>query len=326
MGLFSKVFGGNGGQVETYEDFWKWFLVHDQKFYDVLMSQKNIHRDFYEKLPPKLKAINLDEIAFAGGKKSDDICGLIFTAEGDVKNIVLVEELVDAAPEIEGWDIMALKPAIGPDDLNIEIGGFVLNRETLWFTSKANPELPDEIDVTVVHEGYDEKSAPAITKGVFVYVDNLLGELSSLISIDMMTVAGKEEVEGELIAIEGLGEFLENKRKEFIDKYEGIRRDTKNDSYEVKETELDHRKAMVTSINNDLLDWESKGSHPWIMEVEVGYRKMFSNGLPKNESEQLLEELEDAIEKQLSPSEGYLNVGRQTAEGKRIIYFACTEF
>ena len=92
------------------------------------------------------------------------------------------------------------------------------------------------------------------------------------------------------------------------------------------ESELENGKPSIVSINSDLLNWDGKGSHPWIMEVEIGYRKMSSNGLPKTETNQLLEELEDAIKEQLGDSEGYLNVGRQTAEGTRIIYFACKEF
>ncbi len=48
--------------------------------------------------------------------------------------------------------------------------------------------------------------------------------------------------------------------------------------------------------------------------------------MPDEETYHLLSEIEDNILKELKDFEGYLNIGRQTADSIREIYFACKDF
>jgi hypothetical protein len=45
---------------------------------------------------------------------------LVLTADGNTKNIVFVEELVEQAPRIEGWKFTALKPALQIEDVQLQ--------------------------------------------------------------------------------------------------------------------------------------------------------------------------------------------------------------
>jgi hypothetical protein len=56
--------------------------------------------------------MNLKTDFFLTGMYNDDTVELVLTADGAVKNIVFVEELVNSAPKIEGWKFTALKPAL----------------------------------------------------------------------------------------------------------------------------------------------------------------------------------------------------------------------
>ena len=49
-------------------------------------------------------------------------------------------------------------------------------------------------------------------------------------------------------------------------------------------------------------------------------------GMPDDETQQILSAIEDQIMKELKDFDGYLNVGRQTANNERLIYFACRDF
>ncbi|WP_298533704.1 DUF695 domain-containing protein [uncultured Algibacter sp.] len=83
---------------------------------------------------------------------------------------------------------------------------------------------------------------------------------------------------------------------------------------------------LFAIINTDLLEWDSKVSHPWIAELNIKYDRSNSNGMPNSEDYELLNVIEDEIMKAMKDSEGYLNNGRQTADSGRTIYFACKDF
>lgn len=48
--------------------------------------------------------------------------------------------------------------------------------------------------------------------------------------------------------------------------------------------------------------------------------------MPENDTYELMNNFEDNLMLELKDSEGYLNVGRQTADNSREIYFACKDF
>jgi hypothetical protein len=75
-----------------------------------------------------------------------------------------------------------------------------------------------------------------------------------------------------------------------------------------------------------LLEWDSKASHPWILSIEIKYDRVTNNGMPDDKTYELLNNFEDEIMEELKDSDGYLNIGRQTADGAREIYFACSDF
>jgi hypothetical protein len=139
-------------------------------------------------------------------------------------------------------------------------------------------------------------------------------------------VIGKAEAQEELIPIGKLKDYLIWRQKEFIEKYEGVRHDTDSDTYSMLEAELEGGNKLLAVINTDLLEWGAKASHPWVLTVEIKYDGENNNGMPDDMTYKLLNEIEDEILAELKDADGYLNIGRQTADSVREIYFACKEF
>jgi hypothetical protein len=288
-------------------------------------ERRNIEKEFFDKLSPKLGEIK-DGFFYLTGMDKDNTAELVLTADGAIKNIVFVEELVNAAPKIPGWKFTALKPAIDIESLSIGMGKFTFDKNNVSFYANEHAAYPDEIDITIVHNNFSEKDKTAITNGVYIYLDNYIGELAFATTIDNLTVTGKAGAKKEPIAIEKLKDFLIWRQKEFVEKYEGIRHNTENDSYSAFEAKLKTGKPLVAIINADLLKWDSKASHPWILTIEIKYDGSKTNGMPNNATADLLNKIEDEITAQLKDYEGYLNIGRQTADNAREIYFACKDF
>lgn len=325
MNFLKNIFTKKDEPIKSYQDFWNWFLKNEKAFFKVIQEHSDIEENFFDKLSPKLNELK-SGFFYLTGMQNDHTAELILTADGKVINLVFIEELVNAAPKIENWKFTALKPSMDIEDVSIEMAGYTFNEKNLFFYSNELSEYPDEIDVTILHEDLTEENRSDIINGTYIFLDNFLGELDFATNIDNLTIIGKSQAQKELVPIGKLKDFLIWRQKEFIEKYDGVRHDTENDSYSVLEAELKNGNPLFATINTDILEWDSKASHPWILDIELKYDGENNNGLPDDETAQFLNDIEDKIMEQLKDSDGYLNIGRQAAENTRNIYFACREF
>lgn len=325
MGFIKNLLNRKDEPMKSYNDFWNWFAKNERTFYNAVKKGQNIETDFFDKLSVKLGQLK-DGFFFLTGMMDDNRAELVLTADGTINNIVFVEELVAAAPEISGWKFTALKPALDIENVSIHMANHVFDSETLSFYSNDHREYPDEIDITIVHRDFTEDNRSSIVNGTLIFLDNYLGELKSVTTIDSVDVIGKEDAKKELIPIGKLKDFLTWREKEFIEKYEGILRDTDNAEFSILEAELENGNKLIATINTDILNWENKASHPWLVHIEIPYDGLGNNGMPMKETYQFLDDIENGILEDLKDYEGYLNIGRQTADNVREIYFACRDF
>lgn len=325
MNIIKSIFKPKEKAITSYEDFWIWFDLNKNKFHKVLKEQGNINKEFFDKLGPKLNELK-DGFWFLAGMYDKNTAELILTADGIIKNIVFVEELVASAPKMNNWKITALKQ---PSDLNqysIEMEGYKFDESTMNFYSVDHKHMPDEIDITITHKDLTEENRSVITNGVYLALDNSLGELNSVTTIDNINIINPKDALFELIPIKKLKSFLIWREKEFIEKYKGFRYNTENDNYSGLEGTLENGLPIFGVVNSDLLNWDSKASHPWILRVDIEYDGENNNGMPNEYTLQLLNEIEESIMIQLKDIDGYLNILRETGKSVREIYFACTEF
>jgi hypothetical protein len=325
MSILKQLFSTKQAPIETYNDFWEWFRENERTFFKAVKNHKNIEKDFFHKLSPKLNELK-DGFFYLTGMLDDNTVELILTADGTIKNIVFVEELVKAAPAIAGWTFTSLKPPLDIKNVRIHMAGYTFDSDTLYFYPNDLSDYPDEIDITLVHTDYNETNKSAITNGTYIFLDNFIGELNSVTAIDNVKVIGKEQGEKELIPIEKLKDFLLWRQKEFIEKYEGTLQNTDTGKFSILEAELESGNKLVAMINTEILNWEKKASHPWLATLEIPYDGQSNNGMPDDNVHQLLDQIEHKVLEQLEDFDGYLNIGRQTAENLREVYFACKDF
>jgi hypothetical protein len=324
MSFLKTLLTKKENSIKSYDDFWTWFQANQRSFHNVVKKGQNFERDFFNKLSPKLAELN-DGYYFLTGMLNDNTAELVFTADGRIKNFVFVEELVDSAPDIIGWKFTAHKPALEIENVNIEMAGLQFNQNNLSFYSNDNPKYPDEIDISIVHHDLNDENKDAIGNGIFIFLDNFLGELNFAVTIDSLNVAAQQNIQKELIPIKKLKDYLTWRQKEFIEKYDGVRHDIEKDNYSGFEAKLENGNALIAVINTALVNWDRKASHPWILSIEIKYAAS-RNGMPDETTYSLLDIIENEIGDELRDVDGYLNIGRQTADGVREIYFACKEF
>jgi len=219
-----------------------------------------------------------------------------------------------------------LKPALEIENVGIQMGVYKFNSDNLFFYANEDSNYPDEIDISIVHNDLTNENRSEITNGIYIFLDNYLGELDFLNKIDQLDYLRKEDATKELIPISKLKDYINWRQKEFVEKYNSVRYNTENDSYTALEAELKSGNKLLAIVNSELMNWVSKPSHPWVAVLTLKYDGSETNGMPNSEDYQRLNEIEDEIMIELVDKDGYLNIGRQTADGEREIYFACKDF
>ena len=327
MGLFGNFFSSSSEppieKIETYEDFWKWFSSREREFHKVVREQGDFERDFFDHLNPRLDQLH-EGLYLLSGMMDEHTAELIITPDGVLKNIVFAEEIVAAAPSIDGWKFTALKPASG-EAFDLAMGDFVIESNSLFFVSTNHWERPDEIDIVIVHESVSEENRDAFSHAIDLFLDNYLGELHFITEIDNLEIAGTNETTEELRPLSELKDYLQDRQRRFREKYYGYRENTEEDPHTLFEWESDDGMPIIAVMNTTLLTWDSKPSHPWIAIIEFEFQGG-ENGLTNEETFDRLSLIEDEIMDEMPDTDGYLNVGRQTGNSIRTVFFACKDF
>ncbi len=325
MKVFDNLKSRSQSNNEPYKQFWDWFKSHSQEFYEVIKSGQNVEENFINLFAEELTKVD-PHIFFLVGLEEDQKAELIFTPDGRVQHVLWAEKITDSAPEIPNWKFRALKPASSNKDFAIRMHDMVFSKDNISFYPVVHENYPDKIDLMFVYESYHEESHQNILSGIFIFLDNFLGEETMINTIDKIDVRGPSPDIAELIPIDKLQDYLTWREKEFVEKYQDVRHDSSNDEYTGFEGTIEGDIPILSTFNTSILDWEFKASHPWILVVMTNYEPANEAGFPDNKTYEEIAELEDDIEKLIPDTEGYIYLGSETVDGIRETFVACREF
>lgn len=103
---------------------------------------------------------------------------MVFGCDGYTQSIASVLSLVDAAPSIDGVDIIAFNHRHDPLPVSIKVCDEEYPLDQFWFSSRIEK---GEFHLSVFVDGYDGQEESAAVEAVMIYLDALLGEF------DLMT-------------------------------------------------------------------------------------------------------------------------------------------
>lgn len=325
MSFFKNLFKPKEEPIKSNAEFWEWFKQHEATFYNIVNSGNKVDELLFKELASKLDQIKTGYLYLAGMDK-ENIAELVITVDGDIKNVAFAEELIAEAPRLPNWKFTALKEPLTSDDVNINMNGYKFDTKNIYFQFNENKQFPDEIELTLTHDDLNDKNLKEISTGIYIFLDNYLGELNFITSIDNIEFKKKNESKDEWVQLSKLKDFLHWREKEFIEKYDGVWHSVDNNNYGMLNGQLENGNPLIAVINTDLLEWDAKASHPWMLAIKIEYNGKKHRGLPDEKTMELLYEIEEAIEKELPINEGYINFGRETANNLREIYFPCKDF
>ncbi|MBC7947476.1 MAG: DUF695 domain-containing protein [Chitinophagaceae bacterium] len=314
----------NTKEKNTPASFWKWFTANHKRFKHIENLAEDKAHEQLNQIVDQLKNYNPWFKALIG-KYDDTTSELVITADGDIALFVKVEELISQAPQVKGWRFTAHKPPMGFDDISIEMFGKAFNEHTVKFYPLIEEAYPDMVSAVFTHKDYNEQEEDDFQTATAIYIQNALGELNTVLHLDHFETGPEPEDKSELIPVTKLGDYLNWREKEFVEKYDHATIESPEDTYHSIEGEDEEGNVMMAIAVTSLKDWPYKPVFPWWVGVQMEYTEA-EHGLPGEETLRLLHDTEEKIVTLLTEKQDIVYVASKTYMGCRTAYFYAKNF
>jgi len=180
-------------------DFWRSFQGNAGALSKLNSADDPLYDELLEKLQ-KVDAGLYFEFSVQPGQ-----CELIITAEGNRELFACVEDVVAAAPAVDGWKLFALKPKIGfPETVSWE--GFKTTIADVVFDPLDNDA--GELGLRLLVKGLKEEDYENAHNGLLRAIDHGLGERQFADAIQHTEVATLEGAASDYIPLAGLEDYI----------------------------------------------------------------------------------------------------------------------
>ncbi|THU36112.1 hypothetical protein FAM09_22270 [Niastella caeni] len=167
--------------------FWEWFKRYNQEYLELNKKTKKEAAYWLHELNAHLRAY-FKFFGFSVTLPDNGLARLTITVNGKVMHFKKVDAFVATAPEIPGWNIIALEDPMPVDFLlekQIEKAGIDPSELCFSFAS----DDPDDTDIIVYHPLCSEDNEHLFLQLAYAAVYNLLGERSFGIDFGRLEMA-----------------------------------------------------------------------------------------------------------------------------------------
>ncbi len=148
-------------------EFWRWFADHGDK----IKAAKGFKANWLVKQVGKRFTTAFPKLVFQCGPRGDGIWTFEVSADGIEDQIPEVIRVVNAAPQIKGWEIVKFRQ---PTDVgSIQFGGFVLSASTIRYDGRL---VEQKASINLYLPGYSRERHDQLIGACFILLDGLLGE------------------------------------------------------------------------------------------------------------------------------------------------------
>jgi hypothetical protein len=151
------------------ENFWSWFIQHDDELYDFDPTRVAERERIFDELAAQLQKVDPD-LAFEFGPR-DTRREFVISAGGIKRAFPAVTTLVNVAPSLNRWRVTAFRPRRAPLHV-VEFGGKRVDPEHVQFSLLDNGKT---VGIYLFIPGFRESDADLKQIG-YLLLDGTLGE------------------------------------------------------------------------------------------------------------------------------------------------------
>ena len=171
--------------------FWNWFLDHNEQLTMLDDLDDKQQESLLDALQQQLDAY-CEGLTYEIGEPTQSGRTLTFSAEGDIDLFAKVVDLVENAPILDWWDVIAFKQPKG-SGLKVQFDRYHFDTTKMYFMQLESEEAPDVLglrvalpDMPKLPQGQDPDDDLLV--GVYVTLEAMIGEF------DCATLVGYLEV------------------------------------------------------------------------------------------------------------------------------------
>jgi hypothetical protein len=173
--------------INKEKKFWNWFDKNNSKYLFLNEVEEDIKERHMNEFLGQLHKYSKGLYFLIGGHQDNKKVELIITSDGIIEYFPKVEKLVNAAPKLHNWDIIAFKPPEGIDFIT-EIGGRKFDPKEIQFIPLETKADPKAIGIQVCYHDFSEEQKDLFLQGTFIMIDSMIGEKSCALDIDYLDV------------------------------------------------------------------------------------------------------------------------------------------
>lgn len=168
--------------------FWEWFSAHHSAYLQIDDKDDDEIDYLLNELLQHLHAY-CDKLYFKIGGPDPAIKEFIITAEGDPEFFDKAEDLVQIAPRLKGWKLIALSPPAEELEETIHYDGLELHIDDIWFIPLDSKEEPHKFGIRVCIGHFDPAEEEKYFYAVNYLLEKMLGEKDNALIIQYMEVS-----------------------------------------------------------------------------------------------------------------------------------------
>ncbi|MGG3580893.1 hypothetical protein AAXE64_29335 [Priestia megaterium] len=154
----------------TEQEFWSWFEKNSEDYFQL---DENNYDLLFNKLGLQLSKYHKDLTFEFSMEMNQGKREFIISAEGMVSAFPAVIKLVEEAPSLEKFNVVAFRQRQDSEQ-EIYFEDIVLNTEDIFFTYREDKQM-DCLDIVIYIKGYSEENDQFIA-AAFIMLDSLIGE------------------------------------------------------------------------------------------------------------------------------------------------------
>lgn len=154
----------------TAAEFWSWFEKNREAYFEL---DENSYEILFNKLGVQLSKYHKEVTFEFGVELKEGKREFIISADGMLPAFPAVQQLVEAAPSLDQFEIVAFRQRESSEQ-EVCFEDVILETKDVFFTSEHNSEL-NCLDIVMYIKGYREEDDNFIG-AAFIMLDSLIGE------------------------------------------------------------------------------------------------------------------------------------------------------